>query len=148
MAVADNHTNRTVDQTHLLMWTNRVPMSSIGSRLRTESLTPLHWGAILLTLVTAAVHLLIGIQIMPSTLGISFLLATGSFLGAIVLVLFDVRRRLVYVAGIPFTGVQVVLWYVMNDISALGDIGTLDAVDKIAQLLLIVALVVLLRRES
>lgn len=123
-------------------------MSSIGRRLRTESLTPLHWGAILLALVTAAVHLVIGITILPSTLGISFLLATGGFVGAVLLVLFDIRRRLVYAAGIPFTGVQIVLWYLLNDISGIGDIGALDAVDKIAQLLLILALVVLLRRES
>ena len=123
-------------------------MSSIGRRLRTESLTPLHWGAMLLALVTAAVHLVIGITILPSTLGVSFLLATGGFVGAVLLVLFDIRRRLVYAAGIPFTGVQIVLWYLLNDISGIGDIGALDAIDKIAQLLLIVALVVLLRRES
>ncbi len=123
-------------------------MSSIGRRLRTESLTPLHWGAMLLALVTAAVHLVIGVTILPSTLGVSFLLATGGFVGAVLLVLFDIRRRLVYAAGIPFTGVQIVLWYLLNDISGIGDIGALDAIDKIAQLLLIVALVVLLRRES
>lgn len=123
-------------------------MSSIGRRLRTESLTPLHWGAILLALVTAAVHLGIGITILPSTLGVSFLLATGGFVGAVLLVLFDIRRRLVYAAGIPFIGVQIVLWYLLNDISGIGDIGAVDAIDKIAQLLLIVALVVLLRRES
>jgi len=105
-------------------------------------------GGILLALVSAAVHLIIGIGILPSTLGVSFLLATGGFVGAVLLVLFDVRRRLVYAVGIPFTGVQVVFWYVLNDISGIGDIGALDAIDKVAQLLLIVALVLLLRRES
>jgi len=99
-------------------------------------------------LVSAAVHLVIGVSILPSTLGVSFLLATGGFVGAVLLVLFDVRRRIVYAAGIPFTGVQIVFWYVLNDISGIGDIGTIDAVDKAAQLLLIVALVALLRRES
>lgn len=123
-------------------------MSAIESRLQTESLTPLHWIAILSALVSAAIHLVIGIGIMPSTLGVSFLLATGGFVGAVLLVLFDIRRRLVYTAGIPFTGVQIVLWYLLNDISGLGDIGALDAADKAAQLLLIAVLVVLLRRES
>lgn len=122
-------------------------MGSIGDRLQTESLTPLHWGAILLALVSAAVHLIIGIGILPSTLGVSFLFATGGFVGAVLLVLFGIRRRLVYAAGIPFTGTQIVLWYLLNDISSIGDIGALDAVDKVAQLLLIVALVALLRRE-
>ena len=122
-------------------------MSTFGRGLQTESLTPLHWAAIAMAIVSAAVHLLIGIEIMPSALGISFLLATGGFIGGILLVLFAIRRRLVYAAGIPFTGIQLILWYLLNDISGFGDIGTLDAVDKIAQVLLILALIVLLRRE-
>ncbi len=115
--------------------------------LETESLTPLHWGAIVMALVSAAVHLLIAVVDLPltSTFGISFVLAAGGFVGGVVLVLFDVRRQLVYLAGIPFTGSQIVLWYLLND-PTLGTIDAIEVVDKLAQLGLIVALVVLLRR--
>jgi hypothetical protein len=114
-----------------------------------DTLSGLHWVGILAALVSAGVHLLLGVRMLPSGLGISFVLAGLGFLGAIALVLLNYRRRLVYAVGIPYTLVQIVLWYAFNfasgDKAFPGDIGTLGAVDKVAQVVLIAVLVVLLR---
>ncbi|WP_299270481.1 DUF7475 family protein [Halorientalis sp.] len=120
-----------------------------GLSLNVASLDGLHWVGIVAALVSAAVHLLLGVRMLPSGMGISFVLAGLGFLGAIALVLLDYRRRIVYAVGIPFTLVQMGLWYYVNFVS-LGksfpaDIGTLGAVDKVAQLVLLAALVMLLR---
>jgi hypothetical protein len=117
--------------------------------LDVASLDGLHWVGIVAALVSAAVHLLLGVRMLPSGMGISFVLAGLGFLGAIALVMLDYRRRTVYAVGIPFTLVQIALWYYVNFVS-LGksfpaDIGTLGAVDKVAQLVLLAVLVVLLR---
>lgn len=120
--------------------------------LRVESLNALHWIGIAGALVSAGVHLLLGIRLFPSGLGISFILAGIGFLGGIALILVDVRRRIVYAAGLPFTIGQIVLWYLVNfsggGKSFPGDIGTLGAIDKIAQVVLVAMLVVLLRTEA
>jgi hypothetical protein len=114
------------------------------------SLSGLHWVGIVAALVTALVHIRLGVGGLPLPLRISFLLAGFGFLGAIVLVLLDYRRRTVYAVGIPFTLVQIVLWYVLNFTgggkSFPADVGTLGAVDKVAQVVLIAVLIVLLRR--
>jgi succinate dehydrogenase/fumarate reductase cytochrome b subunit len=119
------------------------------STLRIDSLTGIHWVGVVAALVTAAVHLLLGVRMLPSPMGISFVLAGLGFLGAIGLVLVDYRRRTVSAVGIPFTLVQIVLWYVVNftggSKSFPADVGTLGAVDKVAQVVLLVVLVVLLR---
>jgi len=113
------------------------------------SLGGLHWVGIVAAVVTAAVHLFLGVRMLPSGMGISFVLAGLGFLGAIALVLLNYRRRTVYAVGIPFTLIQVVLWYYVNFVS-LGksfpaDMGTLGAVDKVAQVVLLAVLVALLR---
>lgn len=123
-----------------------------GVSLQTGSLGAVHWVGVLAALVSAGVHLLLGVRMVPSGLGISFILAGLGFIGATVLVIVDIRRRAVYALGIPFTLVQIVLWYVVNFTgggkSFPGDVGTLGAVDKIAQVVLVAILVVLLRDES
>ena len=115
----------------------------------TDTLRGLHWVGILAALVSAAVHLLLGIRTLPSGMGISFVLAGLGFLGAVALVLFDYRRRAVYAVGVPFTLVQIVLWYYVNFAagpkSFPADVGALGAVDKVAQVVLIAVLVALLR---
>ncbi|SNR51478.1 DUF7475 family protein [Halorubrum vacuolatum] len=123
-------------------------MSARRLGLETASLTPLHWGAIAMALVSAAVHLIIAVVDLPLTspFGIGFLIAFAGFIGGVLLVLFDVRRRLVYLVGIPFTAGQIVLWALLNE-PTLATIETIEVVDKLAQIGLIVALVVLLRRE-
>lgn len=122
-----------------------------------DSLTGLHWVGIVLAAVSGVIHLFLGVSGVTGSpyfsfeLGVAFLLAGLGFLGAIVLVLLDVRRRVVYGVGIPFTAIQIVLWYVGNfattDSSFPGDVGTMGAIDKVAQVLLIVVLIALLRGE-
>jgi hypothetical protein len=124
-------------------------VSDTGVGLDTEGLTGLHWVGIVAAAVSGLVHLRLGVGFLPSGLGISFLLAAGGFFGAIVLVLLGYRRRLVYAVGIPFTVVQIVAWYLLNfadgSKSFPADVGTLGAVDKVAQLVLLAVLVAVLR---
>jgi succinate dehydrogenase/fumarate reductase cytochrome b subunit len=122
---------------------------SAEGMLQTETIGGVHWVGILAAVVSAGVHLLLGVRMFPSGMGISFILAGLGFLGAIVLVLVGYRRQTVYALGIPFVLVQIVLWFVVNFVNGSksfpGDIGTLGAVDKLAQVVLIGVLVVLLR---
>lgn len=113
-----------------------------------DSLTPLHWLGIAMALVSALVHLVLGVDFFPHYMGVLFLLATGGFVGAVVLVLIDYRRTLVYLVGIPFTLSQIVGWYVVNQPDSLSALGAADIADKVAQVVLIAVLVVLYRRES
>lgn len=115
-------------------------------RLALESLTPLHWIAVALALVSAIVHLVLGVGFLPHWMGGAFLVATAGFLVGAGLVLVDVGRRLVYLLGIPFTGAQIALWYVVNEPDSLAAISSAEAIDKVAQILLVIALVVLYRR--
>jgi hypothetical protein len=112
-------------------------------------MTGLDWIGVGAALVTATIHLLLGVRLLPSGLGVSFVLAGLGFLGAIALVLVDYRRRVVYGLGIPFTLVQIVLWYYLNFAAGPktfpGDVGALGAVDKLAQVVLLGVLVLLLR---
>ena len=122
---------------------------SQGLALDVTSLTGLHWVGIVAAVVSAAVHLLLGVRMLPSAMGLSFVLAGLGFLGGVALVLVDYRRRAVYAVGIPFTLVQILLWYYVNFVSFgksfPADVGTLGAVDKVAQVALIAVLVALLR---
>lgn len=117
-----------------------------------ESLRAIHWVGILAALTTGGVHLFLGLRTFPSGLGVSFVLAGLGFLGGIVLVLVGYRRRTVYAVGIPFTLVQILLWYLLNfadgSKSFPGDVGALGAVDKCAQVVLVVVLAALLRNDS
>jgi hypothetical protein len=118
----------------------------------TESLGALHWAGLLAAVVTAVVHLLLGAGMFPSGLAVGFVLSGVGFLAGSVLVVLDRRRRAVYAAGIPFTLAQILLWYLLNfqtgSKSFPADVGALGAVDKLAQVLLVVVLVLLARRES
>jgi hypothetical protein len=115
----------------------------------TDSLHGIQWVGIVAALASGAIHLLLGIRMAPAMLGISFILAGGGFLGGVALIVRGYRRRTVYMVGIPFTLLQIVLWYVINFAtgpkSFPGDIGALGGIDKVAQLVLIGVLVVLLR---
>ena len=116
-----------------------------GIRLETDSLTGLHWLAIVLSVVTGVIHLVLGVRFAPEPLGVSFLLAGVGFLVGVALVLFDVRRRQVYLLGIPFTALQVVLYFVVNWPDVVSPIGIGD---KVVQVVLVGALVALYRRAS
>lgn len=115
------------------------------SRFETESLETIHWAAIVLAAITGIIHLVLGVRFISTPLGISFILAGLGFFGGIVLFLLNVRRRLLYLVGALFTGVQVVLYVAFNwpDILSPGGV-----IDKIVQLVLIALLVILYRRES
>ena len=110
-----------------------------------ESLTTLHWIGVYLALVTASVHTVFGIGFFPYLVGNTFLLAAGGFLGGIVLLLIDYRRRLLYLVGIPYTGVQIVAWWIVNGPGGPGSIGPADIIDKVAQVGLIIVLITLYR---
>jgi len=120
-----------------------------GRSLDVESLSGLAYVGIIAAIVSAVIHLRLGVGFIDSPLGISFILAGLGFLGAVVLVLLNYRRRTVYAVGVPFTAIQIVLWYVFNfaagDKAFPADVGTLGAIDKLAQVVLIAVLVVLLR---
>jgi hypothetical protein len=113
------------------------------------SLTGTHWIGIVAALVSGAIHLRLGAGFVPSGLGVSFLLAGAGFLGAVALVVVGYRRRTVYAVGIPFTLVQLLAWFWLNFAagpkSFPGGVGTLGAVDKLAQVVLVGVLAVLLR---
>ena len=122
-----------------------------GIALDVASLSGLHWVGIVAAAVTGVIHLQLGVGFVPSGLGISFLLAGLGFFGAVALVLFDYRRQTVYAVGVPFTLVQIVLWYALNfaggSKSFPADVGTLGWVDKVAQAVLVAVLVALLQRS-
>jgi hypothetical protein len=105
----------------------------------TASLSTVHWLAIALAALSGLIHLLLAAIVPATMLRISFLLAGLGFLGAIVLLLLNYRRRLLYLIGIPFVGVQIVLWYLIVG-PTLATLSVLDVVDKLAQTLLIVLL--------
>ena len=121
--------------------------------IEVESFTGLHWVGVLAAAVTGAIHLFLGVQFfsLAQGLAISFLLAGLGFFGGVALVLLNIRRRTVYALGIPYTAIQIVLWYYINFAagpkSFPGDIGGLGAIDKVVQLALIAVLVVLFRQE-
>ncbi len=119
----------------------------MSTTIKTESLTSLHWVAIGLAAITGAIHLGMGIMFFPGAQPISFILAGLGFFGAIVLFLINYRRRQLYLVGIPFTALQIVLYLWINQ-RADPAISPLEGIDKIAQILLIVVLYVLYRRET
>ncbi|MFB6074727.1 MAG: hypothetical protein ABEJ89_06920 [Haloarculaceae archaeon] len=82
-----------------------------------------------------------------------FLLGGLGYLGAVVLLLFNVRRRLLYLVGIPYALLHTVGWAAagMPDggwtLAAL-PVVTLGSVDKLIEIVLIGMLVYLYRNES
>lgn len=111
-------------------------------RFETASLTTAHWVAIGLAALSGLIHLLLAAIVSATVLRTSFLLAGLGFFGAIGLLLVNYRRRLLYLIGIPFVGVQIVLWYLVVE-PTVATLDVLDVVDKVAQGLLLVLLVYL-----
>lgn len=117
------------------------------SSIKTESLTALHWLAIVLAAVSGAIHFVLGVQFFPGAQPVAFLLAGLGFFGAIVLFLLDYRRRQLYLVGIPFIALQVILWLWLNQ-RVQPAISPIEGIDKLSQVLLIATLVILYRREA
>lgn len=110
----------------------------------TESLTVLHWIAIGLAIITGIIHLVLGIISFPGVLPVSFLLAGVGFFAGIVLLLWGYRRPL-YLIGILIVALQIVLYLLINQTSDPA-VSPIEGIDKAAQILLIILLVVLYRR--
>lgn len=120
---------------------------SVSSRIQTASLTGLHWFAVVLALLSGVVHLALGVMFLPQGTAVAFILAGIAFLVAIGLFLVDYRRRLIYAVGVPFVLLQIILWYWINQRN-MPEISPVEAIDKVAQVVLIVVLVVLYRRSG
>ncbi len=122
-----------------------------GGTVDLDGLGSLHYLGIALALVSGVIHVVLGVSFAPEPLGLSFLFAGVVFLLAVAAVLVNYRRRLLYGLGIPFTAGQIVLWYYLNfaagDKAFPADVGGIGAVDKLAQVALIVVLALLYRRE-
>ena len=120
----------------------------IAERVSIGNVTGLEWLAAGLVVVTGSIHLLLGLAFLPDPLAVAFVLAGLGFAGALVLFYLGIRRRLLYVLGVPFVVAQIVAWLVIVRPAGVGDIGPLEAVDKVVQVALIVVLLVLLVRDS
>ena len=101
---------------------------------RIGSLTRIQWLAVALIVVTGVLHVYAGV--VEGRIPVA--LAGVGYAGALVLFLFDYRRRLLYALGIPYTAVQFPLWIV-----AKSEYGMVDYVDKAVQAVLIVVLLYL-----
>ena len=110
-----------------------------GFGFRTDSMTPVHWLAAALAVITGSIHVYLYLNqgFLP------FLFAGVVFFAAVVGVLLNVYRRALYALGVPFTAGQIAFWVLL---------GTPDfaigVVDKAVQVALIVALVYLFRTEG
>ncbi|MEZ3118018.1 hypothetical protein RYH80_19040 [Halobaculum sp. MBLA0147] len=99
-------------------------------------LTSLEAVAVGLTLFSAVTHVYAGVvEGAPPVL-----LAGLGFVGGAVLFIREYRRRLLTGLAIPFTGVQIPLWYVVKA----GNYTIVGYVDKVAQIALIIVLGLLL----
>jgi hypothetical protein len=102
----------------------------------TDSLGTFHWLALILVLLTGAIHVYAGV----SEGRIPVALAGVGFLGAAALFLLNYRRSLLYPLGVLYTAVQGPLWVVVKA----GEYTTLGYVDKAIQGVLIVILIYLI----
>jgi hypothetical protein len=108
---------------------------SISAYFEPESVSGTGWFATALVFVTGVLHVYAGVVEGAPPVA----LAGVGFFGAIVLFLVNWRRRLLYLVGVVYTGVQIPLWYVAKA----GEYTTVGYVDKGVQVVLVVVLVYL-----
>lgn len=121
------------------MTTIQTTIARQGFGFRTESMTPVHWAAAALAVVTGAVHVYLYL-----TQGfLPFLFAGVVFFAAVVGLLLNVYRRVLYALGVPFTAGQIAIWVLIGMPDGMLGIG-----DKVVQIALILALVYLFRTEG
>lgn len=106
-------------------------------RFDTATITPVGWLALTLVAVTGLLHLAAGVV----EGRIPVFLAGVGFLVAAILYLADYRRRTLVLLAIPYTAIQLPLWYVANA----GEFTALGYLDKAVQVALLLVLVVLAR---
>lgn len=92
-----------------------------------------------LLVVTAVTHLYAGVVESAPPL----LLAGLGFLGGIGLYLREYKQSLLALLAIPYTAVQIPLWYVAKA----GEFTLVGYIDKIAQVVLVIGLVALVLRQ-
>lgn len=108
-----------------------------------KRLGPLQYGIIILTAITALLHLVLGIGSLPDTLGILFILNSVGYIALLVALYFipglTARRKLIRWLLIAYTAVTFILYFVFNwpNVWSTGGIIT-----KAVELLLIILLVV------
>jgi hypothetical protein len=86
--------------------TEQLKRNTVGLEFEFESITTLDWLGAVFAVVTGAVHL----YLYATTGVVLFLFAGLGFFGAVGLLLTTFSRRLLFALGIPFTGIQIVLW--------------------------------------
>lgn len=118
----------------------------MSTAIETDAVTPLHWIVVGLAALTGVIHLALGIMFFPGVQPVAFLLAGLGFFGGIFLFLRDYRRQQLYLGGVLFTALQIILYLWLNQ-RVQPTISPIEAIDKTAQVLLIALLIVLYRRE-
>lgn len=108
---------------------------SMSVSFETASIPGLGWLAVGLVFVTGVLHVYAGVVEGAPPVAI----AGVGFLAAILVYLLNYRRRLLYLVGVVYTGIQIPLWYVIKA----GSYTTVGYVDKAVQAALVVLLVVL-----
>jgi hypothetical protein len=101
-------------------------------RLETETISGAGWLAVALVFLTGVLHVYAGVvegRIPVALAGVGFLAAIGLYV-------IDYRRRVLYLAGILYTAVQIPIWYVVKA----GAYTPVGYVDKAIQVALIVLL--------
>jgi hypothetical protein len=114
-------------------------MSQLADTSASESLTAIHWLAVLLVVATGAIHVYAGLV----EGRIPVLLAGVGFFGGIGLFALDFRRPQLYLTGVVYTAVQFPLWYVAKA----GEFTAIGYVDKAIQAVLVVTLLYLYWRQ-
>lgn len=117
---------------------NQLKQNTVGLELDIASVSPFEWIGGAMTALTGLVHL----YLYWSTGFVLFLLAGAGFFGAVGLLFTTFSQRLLYALGIPYIGIQIVLWVT----SGMQNFG-LGVFDKTIQTLLIGLLVGLLLVE-
>lgn len=109
-------------------------------RLETVSLTGVQWVTVTLALLMGLIHLYVGV----SRGRPSLVIAGVGFGAGVALFLADYRRHTLYLSGIGYTVLQIVLWMVFQQ----GEYNPIGFVDKTIQALLIVTLLFLVRTDT
>ncbi|WP_254533738.1 DUF7475 family protein [Natrinema gelatinilyticum] len=111
-----------------------------------EGLESLDYAAIVLATISGLIHFYEGYEDLgEGILPILFILAGVGFFMWIGLLLVNVPKKPIYIAGFVFTAIQFVMYFVLNWPQIYEAIGVID---KAVQLVLMIVLVVLYRRNS
>lgn len=115
------------------------PKELSGQASTQDGRTTLETAVIVLVVLTAATHIYAGaVGGAPPVL-----LAGVGFLGGAALYLAGIRRHALAIAALPYTAVQIPLWYVIKS----GNFTPIGYADKIIQVVLVIALLALIRNQ-